>query len=244
MSRGALDGERQGIGAGEAALLGDHLLGGTGRKRSGREQFGDQRIEARIERRLAWQDLVHQPDPQRPLRSEALAGGEQRPGMSLTDARQHERADDRRDEAQLRLGETEGRVSGGQRHVRHAAERHAAAQGGAVDPCDHRHHALVDGGQHGLQATRIGLVLLHGQVHGGPLPFDIGPRAERLPVAGQHDGPQRLGRFSAQRRKRVAQRRDQLGVEGIAHLRPGEHHACDDARALDPQHAAHRPPRR
>ena len=54
-----------------------------------------------VERRLVRHHLVDQADPQRALGPEALAGREQRPRVRLSDLRDDERADHRRDDAQL-----------------------------------------------------------------------------------------------------------------------------------------------
>ena len=59
----------------------------------------DRRLDGGVQRRLALDDLVDEPDPLRPDRVEPAAAGEQRPGVALADLRDHERRDDRRQDA-------------------------------------------------------------------------------------------------------------------------------------------------
>ena len=65
---------------------------------------------ASVERRLALDDLVDEPDPLGPDGVEPAAAGEQGTGVRLADLRDDERRDDRRQDAEPRLGEPEPRA--------------------------------------------------------------------------------------------------------------------------------------
>ena len=62
---------------------------------------------ARVERRLALDDFVHESDPQRARCIESAAAGKEGPGVGLADLGNHERRDDRRQDSQPRLREAE-----------------------------------------------------------------------------------------------------------------------------------------
>ena len=85
----------------------------------------------------------------RPMRSARSASkrwpvDEQGARVRLADLRHHERADDRRDDAELRLGEAEGRVGGRDDDVGDRAQAHPAPERRALHAGDHRHRTAVD----------------------------------------------------------------------------------------------------
>ena len=83
----------------------------------GGEQVGDRCVDRRVERRLALDDLVDEPDPLGPHGVEPAAAGEQRPGVRLADLGDDERRDDRRQDPEPRLGEAEPRAGLGDDEV-------------------------------------------------------------------------------------------------------------------------------
>ena len=128
----------------EAAHLADDGLGGTSRGRAGGEQIRDGRVHGRIQRLLALDDLVDEPDPGRPGRIEAAAAREQGSGVALADLGDDERADDRRQDPEARLGEPEARPALGDDQVGDRAQAGPATERRAVDPGDDRRRAGVD----------------------------------------------------------------------------------------------------
>ena len=179
-------------------------------------------------------DLVHEPDPERRLGVEALAGEEVA----------------RRAAAPIR-GSTNGEMTAGMipsftsekpktasvaamRDVGARDEPGAAAEHVAVRARDHRRGAAVDRLDHPVEAERVLDVLLVRQVDRRALPLDVGARAERRAFAGEHDGAR-----VADVRERLGELADQLRVEGVAPLRLRERHAQHCSVALDPQ-ARHR----
>ena len=94
----------------QPADLADDRLGRPRRGRVRGQHVGDRRVDGRVERGLALDDLVDQPDPLGPDGIEPAATREQRAGVRLADLRDHERRDDRRQDPEPRLGEPEPRA--------------------------------------------------------------------------------------------------------------------------------------
>src|SRR5207244_8039656 len=107
-------------------------------------------------------------DPLRPKRVEALAAWEESTGMRFADLGDHERRDDRRQDAEPRLGETEPRPRLGDHEVAHRAEAHPTPEGGALDTGDYRHRTRVDRLEHLGHRHRVLLVALDIEGHRGP----------------------------------------------------------------------------
>src|SRR5918992_1798207 len=102
----------------ERTQLAHQRLGRASGRRTRRAQLTEQLVDADVERTLIGHHLMNEPDPDRPFHVESLSAGEQGPRVRLADLGEHERADDGRDDAKLRLGEPEGRIGGGQHDVR------------------------------------------------------------------------------------------------------------------------------
>ena len=86
----------------------------------------------------AGHDVVDEPDAQRLGGGEALGGQEVAPRLPRADRLDHVRADGRRDQPELRLGQRERRLLRGDRDVAAGDEAHAAAVGRAVHARDRR----------------------------------------------------------------------------------------------------------
>ena len=86
------------------------------------------RFDRFVQRRLALDDLVDEPDPLGPHGVEPPAAREERPGMALADLGDDERRDHRRQDAEARLGEPESRPGLGDDEVGDRAQSHAAAE--------------------------------------------------------------------------------------------------------------------
>ena len=68
---------------------------------------GERRIDRPIEGRLTFDHFMDEPDPLGPDGIEASAAGKERPRVALADLGDDEGRDDRRQDAQARLGEAE-----------------------------------------------------------------------------------------------------------------------------------------
>ena len=91
--------------------------------------------------------------------------------------------------AAVDLGQAEGGVVGGDDHVGVADQADAAAEAEAVDRGDHRHRALVDGGERGVAAP-VGAdqgVEALGRLH----LLDVDAGVEAAALGPQHDHPHR-----------------------------------------------------
>ncbi len=210
----------------------------------GSQQVRDRRVDGSVERLLAFDDLVDQPDPGRPSCVEAAAAREERPGVGLADLGDDERADDRWQDPQPRLGEAEARPGLGDDHVGNGQQPHPATQRRAVDAGDDRHRAGVDGLEHVGHRHRVLFVALGVQRHRGAHPVEVGAGAEGRPVAGQDHRSKLRRRLAGERRERGPEIADEGRVEGVVDVRAGQRHAGDDiARpgTHEPQGGARRP---
>ena len=196
--------------------------------RPAREDGLDDRL-GRLARVLG--DLRHEPDPERNLRVEALAG-EEVAASGLADLRKHERRDDRGDDPQPNLGEAEDRVGPRDGDVRARDEARAAAERVAVHHADDGRRARVDGLEHPVQAHRVLDVLLVGEIDGRALPLDVRTCAEARALAREDDCPR-----VADVRERLGQRGDELRVERVPALGPSQRDPEDAAVSLAVQRA-------
>ena len=197
-----------------------------------------------VECRLVGDHLVHQADAECAIGVEALAGDEQGTRVRLADLRHHERADDRRDDAELRLGEAECRVGRRDDDVGNRAQAHAAPERRALDPRDHRRRTAVDGREHRVERGRVPFVLLDAEADRGSHPVDVGTGTEDRTGPGQHDAAQDVGTLRRELFERCPQLADELRVEGVADVGTVEGDPGERPFPLEAQ-AAHRPrPRR
>jgi hypothetical protein len=125
------------------------------------------------------------------------------------------------------LGEAEGGVVGGHDDVGVAHQPDAPAQAVPVDGGDHRHGALVDGGEGGVAAP----VGAHqgGEPFGGLHLLDVDPGVEAPALGPQDDHPH--GRVLAQRPDRVGQLEPAGHGEGVD--RRVVHDDLGDAAVVD-----------
>ena len=161
--------------------------------------------------------------------------------MALADLGDDERADDRRQDPEPRLGEPEPGPRLGDDEVGDGAQAHPATERRAMDARDHRRRTRVDGLEHLGHRHRVLLVALGVERHRGAHPVEVGAGAERRSVAGQDDRAKLARRFAGEQRERGPQLGDQRGVERVVDVRAVERHAGNDAIgscALDPQAAA------
>jgi len=172
---------------------------------------------------------VHEPDPQRGLGGEALAGDEPPPRRTGTDLRQRERRDHRRDDAELHLAERELRVRLGDDDVAAGDEPAAAAERVPLHARDDRRRARVDRVEHRAQSQRVRDVLVVAQLDRGAHPLHVGAGRERGAVTREHD---RAG--VAHVFERASQLLDQRRVERVAPLRPRHRDPQDAVAVLDP----------
>ena len=107
-------------------------------------------------------------------------------------------------------------------------EAAAAAEHVAVHAGDDRSRARVERLQHLAESARVLDVLLVAQLDRRAHPLDVGAGAEALALAGQHNRAR-----VADVGERVAQRRDQVGVERVPAVRSCERDAEDAAVAFD-----------
>ena len=192
--------------------------------------------------------VVHQTHGPRALGVEPLARWDHRPGLALTDLGQHERGDDRCQDAELRLREAESRSGHRQDQIGGRAQAHAAAERRTVDTRNDGYRATVHGEQHVVQPSGVGLVLLQGEVARGALPVDVRARTEDRTVPGEDHGTETARRFLAKGRKRLGEGRDELCVERVPNLWPRQGDSGHDASRASPLKAetvgTHRRPRR
>ena len=170
-------------------------------------------------------DVVHETDPLRVQRVEAFAGDEQRARRRRADLRQDERRDHGRNDAELDLGEAEDRIVGGDDDVGGGDQTAAAAERGAVHARDHRLRTTVDRDQHRGHRLGVADVLRFREFERRAHPRDVGAAAKGFAGAGEHDRPD--ARVGTQGLEGIAQRGDQLGVEGVPDVGP----VHGDARA-------------
>ena len=199
--------------------------------RAGREELTDDALDRCVE---IGRDLVHQPDPERRLRVETLAGDEVAPRRAGSDSGQRERGDDRRDDPELHLREGENRIGRSDRDVARSHEPRSAAEGVTLHAYGHRRGTAVDRLEHRAQRVRVGDVLLVREIDRGAHPVDVGPGREARSVAAEDDGPrapdsdERLGKLGDQRR-----------VERVPPVGPRECDAEDVAVALGAEVRGH-----
>ena len=103
--------------------------------------------------------LRDEPDAQRDVRAEALAGHEVA-SRSAADLREDERRDHRRDDPEPHLGEAEDGVGPSDGDVGARDEPGAAAERESVDAADHGRRARVDRLEHAIEAHRVFDVLV------------------------------------------------------------------------------------
>ena len=110
----------------------DQPLRRRDRIRPALQQFVAHVFDRAIE--LVGDHLVHQPDPRRLGRADALAREHQPPGMARPDRGEHVRPDHRGNQAEAHLGRAEGRLRARHHDVAAGDQAGAAAERRAVDP--------------------------------------------------------------------------------------------------------------
>ena len=199
--------------------LANDRLGGARGGRAGQQQVGERGIDRRIQGSVALDDLMDESDPLRPHRVEPSAAREQRPGVALADLRDHERADDRRQDPETRLGEPEAGARLRDDEIGHGAQPHPASERRAVDTSDDRCRTRIDHLEHVGHRHGVVLVPLGVEGHRGPHPAEVGAGAERRSVAGQ-DHRAQLGRtLLCEGGERGSKLGDECGIEGVVDLR-------------------------
>jgi hypothetical protein len=115
------------------------------RPRTGAAQLAQDGVHGPIQ---VVRDLVHEPDPQRGGRVEALAGDEVASRCADADLRECEGRDHGWDDPELDLGEGELRAPVGDRDVGARDQAHAAAERMSLDAHHHGRGTDVDCLQH------------------------------------------------------------------------------------------------
>ena len=179
-------------------------------------------------------DLVHEPDPERGLGVEALAGHEVTPRRAGADPRQREGGDDGRDDPELHFREGEDRVGRGDRDVGRSDEAGAPAESVALHARDDGRGTAVDRLEHRAQRVRVGDVLLVREVDGGAHPVDVGAGGEARPVPAEDDGAR-----AADPDERLRELGDQRCVERVPPVGTCERDAEDVAVPFGAQVRGH-----
>ena len=198
----------------------------TRRVWTGLQQLGEDRLDSCIE---MVRHLVDEADAESRLGVEALAG-EEEASRTRADPGKHERGDDRGNDPEPHLGETERRVRRGDREIRARGEAGASAERVALDARDDRGRARVDRLEHLVEAECVLDVLVERELDGASLPVDVRARGEGGAVSGEYHRAR-----IADSAERVVQLGDQRGVERIAPLGLGDRDAPHGPVPLDSQ---------
>ena len=201
------------------------------RLRTGGEELAHDLLDRCVE---IFRDLVHEPDPERGLGSEALAGHEIAPRSTGADPRQREGGDDGRDDPELHLRESEDGVGGGDRDVGRRDESGASAESVALYARDDGGGTAVDRLEHRAQRVRVGDVLVVREVDGRTHPVDVGPGGEARPVTAEDDGTR-----AADRDERLCELADQRCVERVPPVGTRKRDAQDVAVPLGAEALGH-----
>ena len=153
-----------------------------------------------------------EPDSERVLRSEALAGEEVAP-RRRSDLREDERRDHGRDDPEAHLGEAEDRIGRRDGDVGAGDEAGAAAEREAVHAARRRERGRLRSPRASVEPHRVLDVLVVRESIDGALPLDVGAGAEATALAREHDGA-----GVADVRERLGQLGDERGVEGVSAL--------------------------
>jgi len=177
---------------------------------------------------------VDQPDPLGAQRVEPPAAGEEGAGVGLADLRDDERADDRRQDPEARLGEPESGPAFGDDDVGHGTQAHPAAERRPMDPGDDRRRAGVDRLEHLGHGHRIRLVGVPVEGHRGTHPGDVRAGAEARPGAPDDDCPELDRGFLREPEEGSPELGDERGVEGVVDGGSIERHSNDDVARTGP----------
>ncbi len=161
--------------------LADEPLRRSHRFRPAGEEVSDDPLDSFVE---VLGDLVHEPDPERGVGVEALAGEEVAARRARADAREHEGRDDGRNDPQAHFREAEDRIEAGDGHVGAGDDARAAAEGEPLNTGDDGRRASVDRLEHPVEPHRVRDVLVVGEVDRGALPLHVRSGAEARPVTG------------------------------------------------------------
>src|SRR5215212_393577 len=137
------------------------------------------------------------------LRARALASDHSR-GVPLRRAvtQPSDLLDDRREDAEPGLRESELRARLRDHEVAYRAQAHAAPERGALDPGDDGDRARIDRLEHLRHGHRVLLIALDVQRHRRTHPADVRAGTEGLALARQDDGAELRRRILLERRER------------------------------------------
>ena len=199
----------------------------------------DDRIEVEIDLPVelrGFLDRFDQTDLVRASRIEADAGREERGRVSETDLAHDVRRHDRRQDAETHLGEREHRLGRGDRDVRDRDEPAATADRRSLHPREQRHRELVQPAEHLRQRAGVGDVLREAEIGHAAHPVEVRAGAEGVALAAKDDG----ARSGIDAAEEVAQLRDEVRVERVAHVRARERDPGDPTVIdLEPDNVGH-----
>jgi dihydrodipicolinate synthase/N-acetylneuraminate lyase len=175
---------------------------------------------------------VRQPEPERHLRPEPLAGEEVAARGTRPDFAEDKGRDNCRDDSEPHLREAEDGVLAGYGDVGAGDETGTAAERVALDTRDDRRRAGIHALEHAVETHGILDVLLEREVDGGSLPVHVGSSAEARAFAREDDGA-RVANIS----EGVSKLADEGGVEGVPPLGPRQRDPKDRSVTLDLERA-------
>lgn len=158
---------------------------------------------------------MDEPDAERHVRPEPLAGKEVAARGSRPDPAEDEGRDDRRDDPQAHFREAEDGVLGRNGDVGAGDEAGTPAERVALHARDDGRRAGIHDLEHAVETHGVLDVLLEREVGGRTLPVDVRSSAEARAVAGEDDGAR-----VADVNEGVRELGDEGGVEGVPPLRP------------------------
>ncbi len=197
--------------------------------RAGRSELRESAVERSFE--IA-RHLVHEPDPERGRGIEALAGHEVPACGALPDLPDRVGRDHGRNDPELDLRERECRALVCDRDVCGRDEADASTDRMALYDGDNRCRTGVDRVEHAPERVRVCHVLVVRQLGRAAHPADVGPCAEALPLACEHDST-RLSDID----ERLRELPDERRVERVARLGPRERDVEHVAVPFDPKRA-------
>src|SRR5204863_413214 len=222
--------------------IAQQLFGDRDRFRPGHQQVIDNTRAGRV--KLGGRaDVVHEPDPARRHRIEALAGQRKAAGVARADAVDQQRNDRRRGDAPAHFADRKERIRRGEHDVAGCGDPDPAAKAAALHERDRRPRKRLQAADRRHGAAREFVVLLRRDRAQPVEKRKIGAELEMLPRAFDDNAAQ--PRLAVEPRKRVDQLFDQRAVIGVADAWPVQRDGRD-AAPIDPaQHwiiNRHKPP--
>src|SRR5438270_2497859 len=221
--------------------IAQQLFGDRDRFRPGHQQVIDNTRAGRV--KLGGRaDVVHEPDPARRHRIEALAGQRKAAGVARADAVDQQRNDRRRGDAPAHFADRKERIRRGERDVAGCGDPDPAAKAAAMHERDRRPRKRLQAADRRHGAAREFVVLLRRDRAQPVEKRKIGAELKMLPRAFDDNAAQ--PRLAVEPRKRVDQPFDQRAVIGIADAWPVQRDGRDAApidgtqnRLLRPRHS-------